>query len=371
MKAFQGERQMEIKIVALPGDGIGPEVVGSALQVLEACRRRHGLRLEVQTLPVGGRALDEYGEPLPDHVLEACLESGVILLGAVGDPRFDENPPERRPEKALLRLRRELGLFANLRPIRLSAALTDASPLKPEIVRGADLLFVRELTGGIYFGQPRGLEVRDSERVAFNTEVYAESEIRRIARVAFEAARLRRKRVHSVDKSNVLESSQLWRAVVIEVAAGYPDIELRHILVDNCAMQLIANPLQFDVLLTSNMFGDILSDEAAMLTGSIGMLPSASLGDRQGNRQPGLYEPVHGSAPDIAGTGKANPLATVQSLALLLRFSLGRDDLAAEVEGAVERVLQQGVRSADLAGGGGPAATTEEVTRAVLDALEQ
>ncbi len=356
-------------LIALPGDGIGPEVVGGALQVLEACARRFGLDLEVRTLAVGGAALDEFGEPLPGFVLDACLESGLVLLGAVGDPRFDDRPPDRRPEKALLRLRSEMKLFANLRPVRLTAALAAASPLKEEIVAGADLLFVRELTGGIYFGEPRGIEEREGQRVGFNTEVYSEGEIRRIARVAFEAARLRRGRVHSVDKSNVLESSQLWRAVVREVAAGYPEVELHHVLVDNCAMQLIARPRQFDVLLTSNMFGDILSDEAAMLTGSIGMLPSASLGESRDGTRPGLYEPVHGSAPDIAGRGQANPLAAIQSLALLLRYSLGRDDAAAAIEAAVERVLQRGLRTPDLAEGGQPAVSTGEMSAEVARAL--
>lgn len=359
---------MKQKIVALPGDGIGPEVVDSALRILSVLQAEFGWRLEVEVLPLGGAAIRRHGLPLPDFVLEACRGAAAVLLGAVGDPSFDGEPPDRRPEKALLTLRRELNLFANLRPVRVHDALTDSSPLRPEIIRGVDLLFVRELTGGIYFGRPRGLETRDRVRTGFNTEIYHDWEIERIARVAFEAARRRRGAVASVDKSNVLESSQLWRAVVDEISVDYPDVRLRHILVDNCAMQLIADPRQFDVILTSNMFGDILSDEAAMLTGSIGMLPSASLGDESGGLRRGLYEPVHGSAPDIAGRGVANPLAAIASLAMLLRHSLGESEAADRIDRAVGKTLLDGVFPADLAQVG-PGADTRRVTDSVTAAL--
>ncbi len=360
---------MSLKIVALGGDGIGPEVVDAALLVLEACRRKWSLALEVEALEVGGAAIEKHGEPLPSFVLEACRRAGVVLLGAVGDPKFDRHPPDRRPEKALLRLRSELGLFANLRPVRMDPVLLQNSPLKPSLVEGVDLLFVRELTGGIYFGLPRGLETRAGRRVGFNTEIYSEDEIARIARVAFEAARRRRGLLASVDKSNVLESSQLWRAVVEEVAADYPEVRLRHILVDNCAMQLISNPRQFDVLLTNNMFGDILSDEASMLAGSIGMLPSASLGEAAGSIRPGLYEPVHGSAPDLAGRDLANPLAAIGSLAMLFRHSLNRNDVAAAIESAMERTLASGVRPSDLASPGQKAAGCRQVAETVASLI--
>lgn len=351
-------------IVALPGDGIGPEVIGAALQVLESCVRRHGLDLQSQEFPVGGQAIEKYGDPLPDFVLEACRGARAILLGAVGDARFDKNPRHLRPERALLQLRKELGLYANLRPVRLYPALAAASPLKAEIVEGTDILIVRELTGGIYFGDPRGLETRSQGRVGYNSEVYYDFEVERIARVAFEASRKRRSHVTSVDKSNVLESSQLWRSVVEEVALQYPDVRLEHMLVDNCAMQLLARPAQFDVVLTTNLFGDILSDEAAMLTGSIGMLPSASLGG-----ETGLYEPVHGTAPDIAGQDRANPLAAMASLALLFRYSLERDDIALEIETAVEKTLQEGFRTADIATPGKKIVGTRAMLQEVLRRL--
>ena len=360
---------MNQKIIALPGDGIGQEVIDAALLVLEDRSRHHQLGLDVEMLPAGGRAIEEFGNPLPGHVLDACRESGIVLFGAVGDSRFDGELPQRRPEAALLGLRKELGLFANLRPVSLKSALRDASPLKQEIVDGVDILIVRELTGGIYFGEPRGREFREGREVGFNSEVYWDFEIERIARVAFESSRTRRRLVTSVDKSNVMESSQLWRDVVTRVASEYPDVELQHILVDNCAMQLIANPRQFDVLLCSNMFGDILSDEGAMLTGSIGMLPSASLGEIRNGRRVGMYEPVHGSAPDIAGLGKANPLATIDSLALLFRHSLDRDDIALEIESAVDGALDAGHRTADLAAGDDRAISTGAMVEAVLSNL--
>lgn len=358
-----------ISIVVLPGDGIGPEVTRGAVRVLEEVARQGGLSLEVEEYLVGGAAIDRYGEPLPQEVLQAALDAGIVLLGAVGDPRFDSEAPARRPEKALLTLRRELELFANLRPVKTYAELADASTLKREVIEGVDLLIVRELTGGIYFGEPRGLETRLQGRVGFNTEIYYDFEIERIARVAFDAARLRRRRVDSVDKSNVLESSQLWRAVVSQTSEDYPEVELRHILIDNCAMQLVARPRSFDVLLANNMFGDILSDEAAMLTGSIGMLPSASLGGMRNGGRVGMYEPVHGSAPDIAGQGKANPLATIASVAMLFRYSLDRDDLAERIEQAIVRVLRDGFRTADLAQPGTLTVGTDRMVEEVLKRL--
>ena len=361
---------MARSFVVLGGDGIGPEVVGAALQIVDRLRDRHRLTASPIVHPVGGQALRKHGQPLPDFVLEDCRRHGVVLLGAVGAPAWDHLPPTERPEKALLRLRQELGLFANLRPVKVLPCLSHASPLRPERVAGVDLLFVRELTGGIYFGEPRGNRVNDQgQRGAINSEVYWDWEIERIARVAFEAARTRKGTVTSVDKSNVMETSQLWRRVVKEVAIEFPDVKLEHMLVDNCAMQIVARPTQFDVILTSNMFGDILSDEAAMLTGSIGMLPSASTGAERPGGSRGLYEPVHGSAPDIAGSGKANPLAAIGSLALMLRFSLGRPDLAERVENAVIQILEQGVRPADLALPGETVSTTQEVTQAVLAAV--
>lgn len=351
-------------IVVLPGDGIGSEVVSAGLEVFKECASRHSLDLEVQEFDVGGKAIDKYGDPLPDFVLEACRRARALLLGAVGDSRFDKNPRHLRPERALLQLRKELGLYANLRPIRVYQPLLGASSLKSEIIDGVDILMVRELTGGIYFGEPRGLETRSEGRVGFNSEVYFDYEVDRIARVAFESSRRRKSRVTSVDKSNVMESSQLWRSVVQEVGRDYRDVTLEHMLVDNCAMQLIARPRQFDVILTTNMFGDILSDEAAMLTGSIGMLPSASLGGTTG-----LYEPVHGSAPDIAGQDKANPLATMASVALLFRHSLDRDDIASQIERAIEQTLTDGYRTADIAGAGERPVGTRAMLEQVLKRL--
>lgn len=357
---------MAEKIVALPGDGIGEEVVAQALRVLERAAEKAALSIEVDILPAGGKAIDTHGEPLPQSVLESCRKARCVLLGAVGAPRFDNNPPHLRPEKALLSLRSELGLYANLRPVKTFSILLDASPLKREVVENVDILIIRELTGGIYFGEPRGNETREKHRVAFNTEIYSDLEIERIARIAFEAARLRGRQVTSVDKSNVLESSQLWRTVVNEVAVDYPDVELNHMLIDNCAMQLIAQPQRFDVLLTSNIFGDILSDEAAMLTGSIGMLPSASLGQRTESGRIGLYEPVHGSAPDIAGQDKANPLATIASVALLFRYSLDHSDIAEQIEAAIETVLDEGYRTVDIATSGTRVVGTREMTDQII-----
>src|SRR5215207_8704892 len=335
-------------IALLPGDGIGPGIVASARRVLDAVGD-----FDYSEHLVGGASIDAHGVALTDEVLDACRASDAALLGAVGGPKWDTTAPdEPRPEQGLLGLRKGLGLYANLRPVKPIEALIDASPLRSDRIAGTDLLVVRELTGGIYFGAKTRTANEASDRCDYTSD-----EIERIAGVAFEAARGRRRRVTSVDKANVLETARLWREVVTEVAGGYGDVELEHLLVDNAAMQLVSNPARFDVILTENMFGDILSDEAAMLTGSLGMLPSASLGASG----PGLFEPVHGSAPDIAGTGTANPLATLLSAAMLLRHGLGMDGQAAGLEGAVEAVLGSGLRTADLAEGG-DSVGTEEVT---------
>jgi 3-isopropylmalate dehydrogenase len=339
-----------IRIAVLPGDGIGPEVIAEAVKILKAVGQRFHHHFEFSFALIGGAALKESGLPLPLKTLEICLRSDAALLGAVGSPEFDQNPPSLKPESGLLLLRKELGAFANLRPVVLHQPLIDASPLKREVVEGTDVLIVRELTGGLYFGQPRGFL---EENLAVNTMRYSKMEVERIARIAFEAARKRKKKVHSIDKANVLETSQLWRKVVIEIAADYPDVKLEHMYVDNCAMQLVANPRQFDVVLTENLFGDILSDEAAMITGSIGMLPSASIGGRVG-----LYEPIHGSAPDIAGKGIANPLATIASAAMLLRYSLNLETEARAIESAIASALQAGHRTADLIRTTQPAVST-------------
>ena len=353
------------RIVLLPGDGIGPEVVAEAAQLLEAVAKRSGLTLEIEERLAGGAAIDRAGEPLPRATLDAARGADAVLLGAVGSPAYDALPWEKRPEQALLGLRTGLGVFANLRPVRLHEALAAASPLKAAIVRGTDILIVRELTGGLYFGAPRGIEGQGDARRARNTMTYSVGEIRRIARVAFAAARARRKKVTSVDKANILEVSQLWREVVVATSREFPDVRLEHLYVDNAAMQLVARPGDFDVILTENLFGDILSDEAAMLAGSIGMLPSASLGEG-----PGLYEPVHGSAPDIAGRGTANPLAAILSAAMLLRHSFERDADATRIEAAVARVLQEGGRTADLARPGETVLSTSAMGEKVRRALE-
>ena len=353
------------KIVILPGDGIGQEIMAEAVKVLETLKANHGLELSWQSAAFGGSAHDESGSPLPDDTLRICREADAILLGAIGGPQYDKLPRDERPERGLLRLRSELGLFSNLRPAMLYKPLADASSLKPELVAGLDIMIVRELTGGIYFGQPRGLDTVDGERRGSNTMVYRESEIRRIAKSAFDIARARDKRLCSVDKANVLEVSELWREVVMEVAADYPDVELSHMYVDNAAMQLVRAPKQFDVIVTSNLFGDILSDAAAMLTGSIGMLPSASL-DINGK---GMYEPVHGSAPDIAGQGVANPLATILSLSMLLRYSLSDSANADRIDAAVGQVLDDGLRCADIAQAAGRADETVVGTNAMGDAV--
>jgi len=337
---------LSYKIAVLPGDGIGPEVVKEGTQILSQIASLYGFRVEFQEGLVGGASIDAHGKPLTDPVLKLAKESAAVLLGAMGGPKWDGLDYSVRPERALLALRQELGLFANLRPVKLFSALASASTLRREVVEGTDLLVVRELTGGIYFGQPKGVtKLPDGTERGVNTEVYTTPEIERIARVAFDAARRRRKKVISVDKANVLEATELWRRVVTRVHKenGYGDVALEHMLVDNCAMQLIRNPKQFDVIVTTNLFGDILSDEAAMLTGSIGMLPSASLGGKVG-----MYEPVHGTAPDIVGKDMANPLATILTVALMLRHSLDQGQAADRVEKAVEAVLNEGYRTADI-----------------------
>ena len=332
------------RITLLPGDGIGPEITGVARQLLDEVSASHGFKLIYNEQPMGGVAIDATGEPLPNSTLEACKAADAVLLAAIGSPQYDSLPREQRPETGLLGLRSGLGLFANLRPVKIIPALIDASTLKREVIEGVDLLVVRELTGGVYFGTPKGRVEADGRIRAFNTMAYFDDEIDRIAKVGFELAVQRGGRLCSVDKANVLDVSQLWRDRVTAMAADYPAVELSHMYVDNAAMQLVRNPRQFDVLLTSNLFGDILSDEAAMLSGSIGMLPSASLG----SSGPGLFEPIHGSAPDIAGQDKANPMAMVLSAAMMLRVGLQQDAAATALETAVDQVLVAGYRTGDL-----------------------
>ena len=355
-----------MKICVLPGDGIGPEIMVEAVRVLKAL----DLKCELEEALLGGGAVDATGHPYPEATQKLAQEADAVLLGAVGGPKWDGLPREQRPERGLLGIRKQLGLFANLRPAILYPELANASTLKPEVVAGLDILIVRELTGDIYFGQPRGRRIATDGHFpgaeeAFDTMRYSRPEIERIAHVAFQAAQKRSKRVTSVDKNNVLETSQLWKDVMIEVAQQYPDVALDHMLVDNAAMQLVKAPKKFDVLVTGNMFGDILSDEASMLTGSIGMLPSASL-NAQGQ---GLYEPSHGSAPDIAGKGIANPLATILSAAMMLRFSLNQEAAALRIEAAVQKVLQQGLRTGDIYSEGTTRVSTVQMGDAVVEAL--
>lgn len=358
---------MTHKILLLAGDGIGPEIVGATEQLLIALRDRFGLACEIDHALMGGCAIDAHGDALPATTLDQARAADAILLGAVGGPKWDKAERAIRPERGLLRLRAELELFCNLRPAILLPALAEASSLKAEVVAGLDIMIIRELTGGIYFGQPRGIDtLPDGQRRGFNTLVYSEHEIERIARSAFEIARKRQRRLCSVDKANVLEVSELWREVVLSVGAEYPDVELSHMYVDNAAMQLVRAPKQFDVIVTTNLFGDILSDLAAMLTGSIGMLPSASLG-ASGK---GLFEPVHGSAPDIAGRNLANPLATILSASMMLRYTLNEAALADRVETAVARVLGSGMRTADIAASGDQSVGTQEMAAAVIRALD-
>lgn len=356
---------MTNKIAVLAGDGIGPEIVAEAVKIIHCLQQDFGFNAELETAAIGGAGYDQSGKPLPDETLAVCEQADAVLFGAIGGPQYDDLERELRPEKGLLNLRSSLSLFSNLRPAILYPQLADASSLKPDLVAGLDIMIVRELTGGIYFGQPRGIrELENGERQGFNTLVYAEHEIERIARSAFDIAMLRDRKLCSVDKANVLEVSELWREVLNQVAVEYPEIELSHMYVDNASMQLVRAPKQFDVIVTTNLFGDILSDTAAMLTGSIGMLPSASL-DENGK---GLYEPVHGSAPDIAGKGLANPLATILSVAMMLRYSLQQSNLADRIETAVGNVLDQGLRTADIAGAA-QSASTSEMGDAVVTAL--
>jgi len=354
-----------MKICVLPGDGIGLEIMAEAVRVLNSL----DLQFEIEQALLGGCAVDATGSPYPEATQKLAQAADAVLLGAVGGPKWDVLPREQRPERGLLGIRKQLGLFANLRPAILYPELANASTLKPEVVAGLDILIVRELTGDIYFGQPRGIEMRDvdgkNQRFGFNTMHYTESEIRRIGRVAFEAARKRNKKVCSVDKMNVLETTQLWRDVMNELAPEYPDVELSHLLVDNAAMQLVKAPKQFDVMVTGNMFGDILSDEASMLTGSIGMLPSASLDENN----KGMYEPCHGSAPDIAGKGVANPLATILSVAMMMRYTFAMEDVAQRIETAVKKVLALGYRTGDIFEPGTKRVGTREMGDAVLAAL--
>ncbi|MGE0048285.1 MAG: 3-isopropylmalate dehydrogenase [Acidithiobacillus sp.] len=352
------------KIAFFPGDGIGPEISAAARAVLETVAELAAIPMQIEEGLVGGAALDVHDDPLPEASLQLAKTADAVLLGAVGGPQWDARPPAQRPEQGLLRLRKGLDLYANLRPAQIFPQLLATSPLRPELVQDVDILVVRELTGDIYFGQPRGIEMVDGKRRGFNTMVYDEGEIRRIAHIAFRAAQGRRRKVCSVDKANVLETTRLWREVVTEVAREYPDVALEHMYVDNAAMQLIRYPAQFDVLLTGNMFGDILSDEASQLTGSIGMLASASLGDGRG-----MYEPIHGSAPDIAGQDKANPLATILSVAMMLRHSLQQEKWAERIETAVKQVLDQGYRTADIASPGEAVIGTRAMGEAVVAAL--
>jgi len=354
-----------MKIAILPGDGIGPEIIAEALKVFERLRR-DGVAVETETAPIGGAGYDAAGQPLPEATLKLAQDADAVLMGAVGGPKYDALPRAQRPEQGLLAIRKALGLFANLRPALLYPELAAVSSLKPEIVAGLDLMIVRELTGDIYFGSPRGRRTNAAGAIeGFDTMLYSEPEIRRIARVGFEIAAKRGGKLCSVDKANVLDTSILWREIVTSMAADYPAVQLSHMYVDNAAMQLVRNPRQFDVIVTGNMFGDILSDEASMLAGSIGMLPSASL-DANGK---GLYEPIHGSAPDIAGHDKANPLATILSMAMMFRYTFGRPEIAARIENAVRRVLATGLRTADIALAGEPIVGTRAMGDAVVAAL--
>jgi len=364
---------MRANIVLLPGDGIGPEVIGAAVQVLEAVAGSGQHAFQLQEFPIGGCAIDTRGTALPDDTLQACRQADAILLGAVGGPQWDDPTAAVRPEQGLLGLRKALDLFANLRPVRPHPALLGASPLRPERLAGVDLLVVRELTGGIYFGEPRLRRETGGELQAVDTMTYTVSEVSRVTRLAFQLARQRRGKVTSVDKANVLECSRLWRQTVSTIAVEYPEVTLEHLLVDAAAMHLLTRPASFDVILTGNLFGDILTDEASVLSGSMGNLPSASLGEgRNSTGLPrGLYEPIHGSAPDIAGRGIANPIGAILSAALLLRHSLGLEAEAGAIEAAVSATLSAGYRTADLAQDGQPARSTREMTGVIVSALEE
>jgi 3-isopropylmalate dehydrogenase len=360
---------MNLNVLVLPGDGIGTEVTREAVRILSHVAKKWGHTLKISEGLLGGVAIHKTGSPFPPETARLARDADATLMGAVGLPEFDNAPPEKRPEKGLLGIRQALGVYANLRPVRAYASQLDSSPLKNHLVEGTDMIIVRELTGGIYYGTPRGITENGAESRAVNTMTYTRTEIERVSRMAFHLAQARRKQVTSVDKSNVLENSQLWRRVVVEVAKEYPDVKLDHLLVDNCAMQLVLNPRRFDVVLTENMFGDILSDEGAVLAGSIGMLPSASIGDKKpSGAWVGLYEPVHGSAPDIAGQNKANPLGAIGSVGAMLAYSFGLKQEAAAVESAIEKVLEGGHVTADLRPSGTPA-TTEQVGSAVCAAI--
>ena len=360
---------MRLRILVLPGDGIGPEIVAQAVRVLQAVGQRFGHEIECADAPIGAAAIHLTGSALPEGTKRLALDADAVLLGAVGLPEFDGLPPGQRPERGLLELRKLLGVYANLRPVRALPGLVGSSPLKADVVAGTDLIVVRELTAGLYYGEPRGISGDGPETRAVNTMTYTRAEIERIARLAFELARTRRRHVTSVDKSNVLENSRLWRQVVIDVAAEYPDVALDHLFVDNCAMQLVIKPTRFDVLLTENMFGDILSDEAAVLAGSIGLLSSASIGERKPlGLRGGLYEPIHGSAPDIAGRGVANPIGTIRSVAAMFDYGFGLKDEAQAIENAVEASIASGIVTPDLSPAG-RASTTAEVGDAICEAI--
>ena len=349
------------KIVTIPGDGIGSEVVASALQVINALEEKHGLEITIEEHLFGGASYDVHGEMLTEETLEACKNCDAVLLGAVGGPKWENLPHEKKPEAALLRIRKELGLFANFRPAKVYDALVNASSLKPEILSGTDFMVIRELTGGIYFGQPRGYD----ENRGWNTMVYEKYEVERIARLAFETAMKREKRLVSIDKANVLECSQFWRNIVHEVHKDFPEVELSDMYVDNAAMQVVRDPKQFDVIVTKNLFGDILSDISGMITGSLGMLPSASIGSKHA-----LYEPIHGSAPDIAGRNKANPIATIASVAMMFEHSFSMQHIADDIYTAIEKTLESGMRTADIANPGDSVASTAEITDAITANLE-
>ena len=357
---------MPHRIAVLRGDGIGPEIVDSALRVLQKVSEIFNLSFEFIEGDIGGTAIDKYGTPLPEETLDICKNSDAVLLGAVGGPKWDNLPTDKRPEKGLLKIRKELDLYANLRPARVFNSLVKASPLKEEIVRGTDMLVIRELTSGIYYGEPRGIFDEGGMRVGINTMRYTEEEIRRIVRKSFEIARKRRKKLTSVDKSNVLEVSKLWRDIVEEESRNYPDVEVEHLYVDNCAMQIVKRPNTFDVIVTGNIFGDILSDEAGVVVGSLGMLPSASIGDRHA-----LYEPVHGSAPDIAGKGIANPIATILSVSMMLKYSFNQREASETIDKAVESILDEGYRTPDIYEEGCIKVGTEEMTNKILKKIEE
>ena len=363
----------EKKILALPGDGIGPEIMDVALDVLKVAAEKTGISLSIETDDIGGAAFDRYGAPLADQTLEIAKKSDAVLLGAVGGPKWDNADRASRPEAGLLRLRKDLELFANLRPAQCSSALADVSTLRPEIVEGLDIMIVRELTGGVYFGQPSGIEtLADGSRRAVDTQVYTEAEIERICHVAFDIAGKRAGRLCSVEKANVMETGVMWRETATKIGASNPGIELSHMYADNCAMQLVRMPKQFDVIVTDNLFGDILSDCAAMLTGSLGMLPSASLGAKRSDGVTlGVYEPVHGSAPDIAGKGLANPLAMILSCAMACRYSLDAGEAGSLIERAVDQTLSSGFRTADIAKAGEAVVSTTEMGHAVTEAISQ